>query len=156
MIKIENILVPLDLSEIAKHALTYAQELASACGARIHLLHVVETRGMELTGAVGALPTYGGLATDRFEEEAEKELARARDAIKGVEVESAVRIGSPQDEVVAYARNRDIDVIVMATHGRSGLSHALIGSVAEKVVQMAPCPVLTVKHPEHEFVKSPE
>ncbi len=96
MIKIENILVPLDLSEIAKQALTYTQELASAHGARIHLLHVVDPRGMELTGAVGALPTYGGAATDRFEEEAEKALVRARDEIKGLAVESAVRIGSSQ------------------------------------------------------------
>ena len=54
--------------------------------------------------------------------------------------------------IIRYARDHDIDLIVLATHGRSGLSHALIGSVAEKVVQMAPCPVLTVKHPEHEFV----
>jgi nucleotide-binding universal stress UspA family protein len=53
---------------------------------------------------------------------------------------------------VQHARDEDIDLVVVATHGRSGLKHALIGSVAEKIVQMAPCPVLTVKHPEHEFV----
>jgi nucleotide-binding universal stress UspA family protein len=55
-------------------------------------------------------------------------------------------------EIVRFAREWKVDVIVLATHGRTGLSHALIGSVAEKVVQMAPCPVLSIKHPEHEFV----
>ncbi len=55
-------------------------------------------------------------------------------------------------EIVRYAREQDIDLIVLATHGRKGIAHALIGSVAEKIVQMSPCPVLTVKHPEHEFV----
>ena len=58
----------------------------------------------------------------------------------------------PHAAIVRYARVHDIDLIVLATHGRTGISHTLIGSVAEKVVQMAPCPVLTVKHPEHEFV----
>ena len=61
-------------------------------------------------------------------------------------------VGAPHVEIVRYARQQDIDLIVQSTHGRTGLSHALIGSTAEKIVQMAPCPVMTVKNPEHEFV----
>jgi nucleotide-binding universal stress UspA family protein len=63
-----------------------------------------------------------------------------------------IREGSPFYEIIRYAKERDIDLIVMGTHGRSGLVHVLLGSVTEKVVRKAPCPVLTVRHPEHEFV----
>ena len=65
---------------------------------------------------------------------------------------TSLRVGSPHVQIVQHARDEDIDLVVVATHGRSGLKHALIGSVAEKIVQMPPCPALTVKHPEHEFV----
>ena len=152
MIEIKEILVPLDLSEVAEHAVIYAEELASAYGARIHLLHVVDARGVEVTGAVGALPTYGGMAGEAIVEAAETGLEQIREGLQGVDTEVVVQVGSPRKNIVAYAREHEIDVIVMATHGRSGLTHALIGSVAEKVVQKAPCPVLTVRHPEHEFV----
>jgi nucleotide-binding universal stress UspA family protein len=63
-----------------------------------------------------------------------------------------LRKGSPFLEIVRYAKDKNIDLIVLGTHGRSGLSHVLLGSVAERVVRKAPCPVLTVRHPEHEFV----
>ena len=152
MIEIKKILVPLDLSEVAEHAVIYAEELAAVYGARLHLLHVVDARGMDVTGAVGAPPNSGGLANETIVEAAENGLEQIREAIQGVEAEVVVRVGSPRKDIVAYAKEQEIDVIVMATHGRSGLSHALIGSVAEKVVQTAPCPVLTVRHPEHEFV----
>jgi nucleotide-binding universal stress UspA family protein len=71
----------------------------------------------------------------------------------GVRVVQETREGPPFLEIVRYAQEGDIDLIVMGTHGRTGLAHALMGSVAEKVVRKAPCPVLTVRHPEHEFVK---
>ena len=62
-------------------------------------------------------------------------------------------IGSPFLEIVSYAKAKDIDLIVMGTHGRGPIAHMLMGSVAEKVVRKAPCPVLTVRHPEHEFIE---
>ena len=63
-----------------------------------------------------------------------------------------VREGSPFYEIIRYAKEQDVDLIIMGTHGRGGLVHVLLGSVAEKVVRKSPCPVLTVRHPEHEFV----
>jgi nucleotide-binding universal stress UspA family protein len=63
-----------------------------------------------------------------------------------------IRQGSPFLEIIRYAKEKNIDLIVLGTHGRSGLAHVMLGSVAERVVRIAPCPVLTVRHPEHEFV----
>jgi nucleotide-binding universal stress UspA family protein len=71
---------------------------------------------------------------------------------KSLKVEEILRIGVPFLEIVKAAKEREVDLIVMGTHGRTGLSHVLIGSVAENVVHHAPCPVLTVKHPQYQFV----
>jgi len=152
MIRMQSILVPLDLSDYAGHALPYAAEFARTFDAGLHLLHVVDTQWVAASGGI-AFPEYGDNLLQRFEQEASKKLAQiAADLGDGVAVTTAVRIGPPHVQVVQYARETGLDLIVVATHGRSGLKHALIGSVAEKIVQMAPCPVLTVKHPEHEFV----
>ncbi len=150
MIKIRKILYPTDLSEYALHALPYATELAANYKARLCLLYVVDNY---LIGAPGA--GFAGQPDDllhRVKESGIRNLENLVSHIKDVEAESAVLIGTPHVEIVRYAREQDIDLIVLATHGRKGIAHALIGSVAEKIVQMSPCPVLTVKHPEHEFV----
>ena len=81
-----------------------------------------------------------------------EELAARLGEGHGCEITTRLREGQPFVEIVTVARDEDADLIVMGTHGRTGLAHMLIGSTAEKVVRMAPCPVLTVKHPEHEFV----
>ena len=151
MIRIERILVPADLSEFANHALTYARELASAYGAEIHLLHVVEPQWMLATGGTAA-PEYDASGLDRFAADGEAYLERLKGEMAGIGTKTEVVFGVPHVQIVEYARREEIDVIVLATHGRTGIKHILIGSVAERVVQMAPCPVLTVKHPEHEFV----
>lgn len=151
MIRIQQILVPLDLDEYACHALPYARELCTAFAAGLHLLHVVDTQW--LLSAGGAFPESGGDLLSRLERDGRVEVERVAGQVGGgIAVTSAVRVGPPHVQIVQYARESHIDLIVLATHGRSGLKHALIGSVAEKVVQMAPCPVLAVKHPEHEFV----
>jgi nucleotide-binding universal stress UspA family protein len=72
---------------------------------------------------------------------------------RGIEVEPIFVIGRAYQEIVKTAKELDVDVITMATHGNKGLSHLVFGSTAEKVVRLAPCPVLTIKHPEHDFVK---
>lgn len=145
MINIKNILIPTDLSDYAGYALNYAREFASTYGADLHLLHVLDLHWLG-SGAViaNALPQY--------QQDKQDQLNAIKSKIEGVDVKATVASGVPHVAIVRYARAHDIDLLVLATHGRTGISHALIGSVAEKVVQMAPCPVLTVKHPEHEFV----
>jgi nucleotide-binding universal stress UspA family protein len=153
MIRIRNILVPLDLSDYAAHALPYATELASSFGAGLHLLHVVDSQWVASAGAGVSFPEYGENMLKRFEDDGQKSLIAVAETIpEATPVVTAVRIGPPHVQIVQYARDEEIDLIVVATHGRGGLKHVLIGSVAEKVVQMAPCPVLSIKNPEHEFI----
>jgi nucleotide-binding universal stress UspA family protein len=71
-----------------------------------------------------------------------------------VEVESVFAVGTAYSAIVEAAREIDVDMVILATHGRKGVSHLVFGSTAEKVVRLAPCPVLTIKYPEHEFVKA--
>ena len=97
---------------------------------------------------------FPGMVENQIEankKSAQEAMEQMRAALADAEVEIMVLVGAPHVEIVRFARSEDIDLITLATHGRTGLAHALIGSVAEKVVQMAPCPVLTIKHPEHEF-----
>jgi nucleotide-binding universal stress UspA family protein len=152
-IHITRILCPVDFSECSDHALRYAQDLAEAFGAELKLLHVVE---------VPFLPSYSmagvpdlSMPIEQLEEGArehlEKVLERTRQQVEGIEVSGEVRPGTAFVEIIDTAREMDADLIVMGTHGRSGLKQLLIGSVAEKVVRKAPCPVLTVKHPEQDF-----
>jgi nucleotide-binding universal stress UspA family protein len=153
MIDLHRILVPTDFSKHAQNALTYAAAFADKFGADLYLLHVVQDLAMFLpepvTGAPALVPPLNQLtgvvrtALDRLI--AENHLAERS-------VHAEVCEGTPFYEIIRFAREKDIDLIVMATHGRSGLAHVLLGSVAEKVVRKAPCPVLTVRHPEHEFV----
>lgn len=150
MIKIRKILYPVDLSEYSLHALPYATELAATYKAKLYLLYVVDNYLIGMPGA-----GFAGQPDDlleRVKESGESNLKNLVAQIKDAPAESAVLIGTPHVEIVRFAREEDIDLIVLATHGRKGIAHALIGSVAEKVVQMSPCPVLTIKHPEHEFV----
>ena len=152
MIRLAKILLPTDLSEYARYAQPYAIELTSAYGAVLHLIHVVDTHWM---GPVASAEFPGQIEDSlrHSREEGEKALQVLQEEISGdLDLRAEVLLGAPHVEIVRYARKEEMDLIVLATHGRTGLAHALIGSVAEKVVQMAPCPVLTIKHPEHEFI----
>ena len=150
MIKLKKILVPTDLSEYARHALPYAVELARAYDAELHFVHVLDTR---MLTPIGSAEFPGPITTfDHSEQLANETLATLTAETKEVPVHTQVLISAPHVEIVRYAREQEIDLIALTTHGRTGLSHVLIGSTAEKVVQMAPCPVLTIKNPEHEFV----
>lgn len=151
MIRIAKVLLPTDLSEYAAGAVPYAVEFARSFGAALHLLSVVDAHWV---GPVVNVE-FPGQVEDTLQfhrQAAERGLRSLADELSGVAVRTEVLIGAPHVEIVRYARREEIDLIVLATHGRTGLAHALIGSVAEKVVQMAPCPVLTVKHSAHEFV----
>ena len=152
MIELKRILVPTDFSEPSAAAVKYAKEFAEAFGASLHVLHVLED-------PLVFAPMSEGYATPpNFYEELEK---NARDRLAAVvsaaelptpQTRVTLTKGSPFVEIVRYAKSEDIDLIVMGTHGRGPMAHMLMGSVAEKVVRKAPCPVLTVRHPEHEFV----
>ena len=140
-----RILVPLDFSEPSMRALTYAKLLGEALGASLDLLHVVPNPYVaDPSGLYTALPQN---LLDDFEREANTRLEQTLTPKerKTFKVQSAVRTGDPQVEIVEYARLTPVDLIVMGTHGRTGVSHLFLGSVAERVVRSAPCAVLTVR-----------
>ncbi|MBC7977892.1 MAG: universal stress protein [Myxococcales bacterium] len=139
----KNILVPTDLSEEADQALAYACELARQLGARVHLVNVIGIPSLgvpELGMAVGAT-MMDQIVVDN--QTAIDELARTKCTAELGEV--LVRSGDARDVINQTAEELSIDLIVMGTHGRRGLSRALLGSVAETVVRTAPCAVLTVR-----------
>jgi nucleotide-binding universal stress UspA family protein len=154
MIKLTNILVAIDFSDTSEAALNYGRQLALTFGARLHILHVVEHAFMSLgPEAVGL--DFARLQGD-FEVSAWNTLNRLittedRDQLTVI---TAVRSGhSPALTIAGYARAKCIDLVVVGTHGRGMLNHLVMGSVAAKVVRIAPCPVLTVHHPEREFIQ---
>lgn len=153
MVTLKNILVPTDFGEAADAALMYAREIAGKSGATLHVIHVAENIFLKTYGE-----TYGPLLADMqrdLEEGARKQLDELlidSDSSGPPTRHAVLRSMSPFSTIVGYAADNDIDLIVMGTHGRGGFAHLMMGSVAERVVRLAPCPVLTVRHPEHEFV----
>ena len=153
MIALKRILVPTDFSECSDAALKYARALNETFGATLHLLHVVQDPYTQ-PWAAEAFPTPLGEMLVQWETQARQRLATLLpegDDRTGAVI--ATIVGSPFYEIVRYATEQQIDLIVIGTHGRGPLGHMLLGSVAEKVVRKAPCPVLTVRHPQHEFVE---
>ena len=135
---VRNILVPTDFSPTSDAALHYATQMALTLGARLYLMHVPGKTGehFEANFPLGRFETASRERLSSFL--TQEELARLRP-------EYALRVGVPADEIVRYADLCNIDLIIMGTHGRSGIAHVLIGSVAEQVVRVAPCPVLLVR-----------
>ncbi|MDP7277055.1 MAG: universal stress protein [Planctomycetaceae bacterium] len=151
MIRVKNILVPTDFSEHSDTAVLYGCELASRFDADLHLLHVVEfTPLMYGEGAYFAPETEAQLEHDAQQLIGDIPAPEWRSRIPNV-TRSTLR-GHPLPEICRYAKEQNIDLIILGTHGRGAIAHVLLGSVAEKVVRKAPCPVLTVHHPEREFV----
>lgn len=152
MIKIDNILIPTDFSEASDSALTYGRTLARTLNARLHVLHVVDDAAL-FTGIEGyALDVAAVLGS--MVDDAEKRILTCLSEKDWREPKTItdVRTGGPAVEIAKYAKEADIDLIVMGSHGRGFVSGLLTGRVAEKVVRIAPCPVLTVRSPEREFV----
>ena len=144
--KIKSILFPTDFSECNKAALEYASWFAVQSGATLHLVYVHDPREV---GAVIGEGSY--LFAEKWEEErarAQTQLKQVTAADSTIPCEHHFLLGIPDAEIVAYAIDHHIDLIVMASHGRSGLSRLLMGSVAESVMRKAPCPVLVVKQPD--------
>lgn len=156
MITIKDILVPTDFSAFSRYALDYAVAFARSFGAKITLIHVTPERELDSLRQVSTYFEPGQLE-NLLKERQSEDLKQLEDFIpadlkKGITVETVHKVGIPFLDIIKTAKERGVDLIVIATHGRSGLSHMLFGSVAEKVVRKAPCPVLSVRHPEHEFV----
>ena len=153
MIDLRRILVPTDFSKHSENALKYAVAFAEKFGAELHLLHVVQDLALFIPDAVAVAPPLAPPVA-QFAAAARTALERVvqEHQLDRFSVHPEVREGTPFYEIVRFAGERTIDLIVMGTHGHTGLVHVLLGSTAEKVVRKAPCPVLTVRHPEHEFV----
>ena len=139
-----KILVPVDFSEAGKPALEQARSLALICGASVRLLHVREMVYTETTVPVTAFESA------EMRKHIEREMGAIQTRVfKGVKTEYEVCDGLPFQEIVLAASKHGCDLVVMTTHGYTGLKHILLGSTAERVVRYAPCPVLVIRsHPQ--------
>ncbi len=149
---IRKILVPIDFSDYSKNALRYAVNFAKLFNAEIILIYVVEPIIYPPDFSMGqiAIPTV----TTEFDERAREELNKlAKNEIPtDVKVTTLIKSGKPFVEIIDTASEADADLIIIATHGHSGVEHILFGSTAEKVVRKAPCPVLTLREPLKGFM----
>jgi nucleotide-binding universal stress UspA family protein len=153
MIDLKRILVPTDFSDTSEIAVNYARALAEAFNASLHVVHVIEDPLVHSWTSVDFnpdLPSYREVLAKAANERLGKVLTTAD--LERHHAQLVTKFGSPFIEIVRYAKEQGIDLILMGTHGRRPIKHMLMGSVAERVVRKAPCPVLTVRHPEHEFV----
>jgi nucleotide-binding universal stress UspA family protein len=142
----QRFLIPIDFSEYANQALEYAINLAGKLDACVTLLHVIQA--LPLGGVdMGVTLPYTYLQDLEAEIMQSMEACLARVTAAGLEGEIVVVHGVPFHEIVETAKSRKVDLIIIGTHGRTGLQHILLGSVAEKVVRLAPCPVLVARQP---------
>ncbi len=153
MILLKTILVATDFSEPSEAALAYGRELARSFGAQLIVLHVA-----------GNIVAFGGgdgvvVVDPELQSQIEAGARQRLESLLFDEDREQLRAktvllisNAPSQTITGYAKDANVDLIVMGTHGRGAVAHLLMGSVAERVVRTAPCPVLTVRHPEHEFV----
>ena len=145
---IRRILVPHDFSDTADRALAFALDLAVPLGSRVTVMHAYEFIPYSFPETPAVTVDLSGEIERAARGALERIVAQARRP--GVEIDSVLRRGAAWSEIDEAAKETHADLIVIGTHGRRGLSRALLGSVAEKVVRTAPCPVLTVHVPEDE------
>lgn len=151
---IQKILVPVDFSKCSLKALRYASAFAAQFGSSLTLIHVVQINysGVE----------FGPIDFPRFEDELtrasyrELEKVAQEEVPEGVRVSMEIRTGRAVPEITRFAKESEIDLIILSTHGHTGLAHIFLGSTAENVLRYAPCPVLIVREHEHEFLKTPQ
>ncbi len=151
-----KVLCATDFSEDSNFALSYAEEIARRFSAEILVLHVDQPLPpVMVSPELGPMMDVGAMSRIAEEQrvlaqrELDKIVNRLRDS--GLRARSMLKVGSPFLEIIHTAKAENVDLIVMGTHGRSGLAHVLMGSVAERVVQKAHCPVLAVRHPDRKF-----
>ena len=151
MINIKKILCPVDFSDCSKIALDYSVSLAKKYEAQILILHVVETSFPD--------PEYIAICEDmekihtQLTIQAETKISKLKENLINEKIKTTpiISTGKPFVEIIKCCKENNVDLVVIGSHGQSGLSHILFGSTAEKVVRKSPCGVLTVKHPDHLF-----
>jgi universal stress protein A len=136
--KLQRILCPIDFSDCSQAVNEYASVLAQATGAELIYLHICQPQ----------IPydSFAFVNVNATGEEDREQLLEFKPTVSGVDAHHIVEFGAPADRIVEYARESDADLIVMGTHGRTGVSRALMGSIAEAVVRRATCPVLALKN----------
>jgi nucleotide-binding universal stress UspA family protein len=154
-LEVKRLLVPLDFSAHAMKALRYATAFARLFRARLIVLHVTEP--IVYPSDFGYAPLPPQALEENFQQDARERLeaVASEQSAAGVACEVALRLGKPYQEIAAAAREMQVDLIVITTHGYAGLTHVLLGSTAERVVRHAPCPVLVVRDQETDFVREP-
>jgi nucleotide-binding universal stress UspA family protein len=146
----KKILVPVDFSKTSKQALQYALRFAEKLGCEIVLLHVVEPESI-IAGAPTAVDVFAQPEEDMIAAKAELQTLAASYRNRPKSITSKVRTGCAPNEISKVAKDLDVDLIIIATHGYTSWRHFCIGSTAERVVHTAPCPVLVVREKQHEF-----
>jgi nucleotide-binding universal stress UspA family protein len=161
--KLTTILAPTDFSKFSGFAIEWAAYLAECMKADLILLHIIPEEEAKIIqeikvpgeGTIAHIST--GIRQNLIEERRKTlkdqfEMVLSTQIKRSLRVEEIIKIGVPFLKIIKVAREKDVDLVVMGTHGRTGLAHVLIGSVAEKVVHHAYCPVLTIKHPQYRFI----
>jgi nucleotide-binding universal stress UspA family protein len=154
MIAIKNVLVATDFEEAAGAALEYGRNMARTFGARLHIVHVVDDLWVRMAADFPQAQNVGRMQGDlAAAAEARLRALVTDDDRRTLQAKwTCLTDTSPATAITAYAAGAAIDVIVMGTHGRARVARWLLGSVADRVVRSAPCPVLVVRHPEREFI----
>jgi universal stress protein A len=147
MLAIRKILVPTDFSPAAVHALDYAKDLAQPFSARVLLVHAIPPTAYPLlnVGQVGHFPDLREEIRKRVQQDLEQAVASVQNKVP---VDIRILDGVPYAEILQCAANENADLIVMGTHGHTGIKHIVLGSTAERVVRLSTCPVLTVRGKE--------
>ncbi len=149
-----KILVPVDFSEYTDEIMEYALEVAKRFGSSLHLIHVIPTMDYFTPYESFIALENVEAAQKAIEAEVKKQLEATAGSITGIAVTKAMRTGAAFVEITEYAESEGIDLIVMGTHGKGGIEHLLLGSVAGRVIRRAPCPVLTIR-PAKKRAKTP-
>lgn len=145
--KIQKILCPVDFSDASKRALEWARALAEAQGAEILLLHVIEPYILPIEYGLAPMPHVE--LDDQAKKNALGELKTLSEkSLPKIKTQTLVHFGRAAESIVSLAKEKSCDLIVISTHGRTGVSRMFLGSTAERVVRLAPCPVLSVRNKE--------
>ncbi len=146
MLQLKKVLVPTDFSAASELALRYGKEMAKTFQAKLYVLHVADD---PILFAVTTSDEYRAKAISASNEKLEKLVRSSVGDVKQVELLS--KCGSTASEIVDFAKDEQMDLVVMGSHGHGAMASMLLGNVAEHVVRHSPCPVMTVRSPEHEF-----